>query len=232
MGLLPALCFLLSSLVGAVAYSFVVRFLYVHSEIHTLTTAQYGVAIAYGLAIVLWLGAEVGFLVARTQPRYDSIAEDEQDLVVDAEKVGLQEGAEAECKSPAAIPPDTVILGVRHSHMRALRACAEFAGIMGLLYLCDRTTLVGKGPKYVDPWAFWGVNGAILVGALLTIRGSAATAPAAPLHGEHVKPLQRDQTEEVRGRPLERASVPAPKRASVPRKNSKNLRDEKKTRRV
>merc|ERR1719203_1454764 len=68
---------------------------------------------------------------------------------------------------------------------------------MGVLYLCDRTTLVSKGPKYVNPWAFWAVNGAILLVALFTMRGGGEEASGV-LHA-HVKPLQRDQSEEWKG---------------------------------
>ena len=64
----------------------------------------------------------------------------------------------------------------------------------GFIYLCDRTTIVAKGPKYVNTYAFWGVNAAILLVAAFTLRGEGSAA----VDG-HVKPLQRDQTEEWKG---------------------------------
>lgn len=53
---------------------------------------------------------------------------------------------------------------------------------------------MAKGPKYVNHYAFWGVNGAIMLLAAFTLRGE----EKAPVDG-HVKPLQRDQTEEWKG---------------------------------
>ena len=62
------------------------------------------------------------------------------------------------------------------------------------MYICDRTTLIAKGPKYTNPWAFWGTNAVILLAALLTLHRDDGLA----VDG-HVKPLQRDQTEEWKG---------------------------------
>ena len=62
---------------------------------------------------------------------------------------------------------------------------------MGYLYVCDRTTLIAKGPKHVSSPHFWGVNLLLLVIGLLTLRDSGEAAAA--------KPLQRDQTEEWKG---------------------------------
>ena len=175
------------------AYYASCRFLYSYSEVKELTTWQYGMAVFYGLVVAVWGGAEVGFFVARAQPKYDSIAEDEQDLVADEQKD--EAGGE---KSPAgALTPDATILFVKHSQLAALRLLGEFALIMGFLYLCDRTTLVAKGPKYVSPTAFWSVNAAILTLALFSMRGGEKKADE-PVDA-HIKPLQRDQTEEWKG---------------------------------
>ena len=197
MGVLPNLIFLLAAAVGLVVYSGVLQFLYAYSEVKELSTAQYGVAAFYGAVLALWFGAEAGFFVARMQPRYDSIAEDEQDLVGESEKSQSSKEAEGEKSPGGALAPDSAIFCVKHSHLTALRFGAEFVAIMGFLYLCDRTTLVAKGPKYVNPYAFWGVNGAILLLALCTIRGG--HAPASEPVQAHIKPLQRDQTEEWKG---------------------------------
>ena len=188
--MLPNLCFVLAAFVGLVVYVAVLKFLYDQSEVQVLSTGQFAIAIGYGIVLSLWSGAEAGFMAARMQPQYDSIAEDEQDLVTDEKKEG-------EADTKAALPPTATILGVKHAHLPALRAMGEFSLIMLFLYLCDRTLLVAKGPKYVNPTAFWSVNAAILLVALFTIRGAHA-APSEPMDA-HVKPLQRDQTEEWKG---------------------------------
>jgi hypothetical protein len=192
MGVLPTACFLLSAVLGLAVYGCVLRFLYEVSEVKALTTAQYGVAVAYGVVIALWAGAEAGFAAAKMQPRYDSIAEDEQDLVNDGDKSEAEEARET---PKSAVAPSASVCGISHSKLTVLRFGAEFVAIMGFIYLCDRTSLVAKGPKYVNPYAFWGVNAAILLLALFTMR----TEPASEVMDAHVKPMQRDQTEEWKG---------------------------------
>jgi len=177
---------------GLAVYGCVLRFLYEVSEVKALTTAQYGVAVAYGVVIALWAGAEAGFAAAKMQPRYDSIAEDEQDLVNDGDKSEAEEARET---PKSAVAPSASVCGISHSKLTVLRFGAEFVAIMGFIYLCDRTSLVAKGPKYVNPYAFWGVNAAILLLALFTMR----TEPASEVMDAHVKPMQRDQTEEWKG---------------------------------
>jgi len=193
MGVLPSVCFLVVAVASASCYACLLRFLYVYSEVQTLTTAQYSMAVVYGFIVAAWSGAEAGFFAAKLQPRYDSIAEDEQDLVSESEKA--KEGSEL--ASPNGHASDMSICGIKQAYLPALRSAAEFAAIMGFLYLCDRTTLVAKGPKYVNKTAFWAVNGAILLLACFTIRGG-KPSPNDPVDG-HVKPLQRDQTEEWKG---------------------------------
>lgn len=193
MGALPTAIFMLAASASALVYFFVLRFLYEFSEVKQLATAQYGVAIFYGFIFATWLGAEAGFLVARMHPQYDSIAEDEQDLVDSgSEEKSLAVGAPA-----ARLPPESRILFLSSRHLPVLRACGEFVCIMGFIYLCDRTTLIAKGPKYVNPTAFWATNGLILLAALMTMRGGGGDAETAVY--EHIKPLQRDQTEEWKG---------------------------------
>ena len=188
MGLLPSIVFCTCAVVGLFLYSAALGFLYEHSEVKQLTTAQYSMAVLYGVIFVAWFGCEAGFGVARMQPRYDAVAEDEQDLVTPE----LKEGE----KSPApTLHSDAKLFIFKASHLPILRLCAEFVGIMGFIYLCDRTTLVAKGPKYVNHYAFWAVNAAILLLAAFTLRGGEGT----PAVDGHVKPLQRDQTEEWKG---------------------------------
>jgi len=187
MGLLPAAVCCTGSIIGLLLYSAILQFLYTHSEVQALTVAQYSMAVLYGIFFCMWFGAEAGFAVARMQPRYDAIAEDEQDLVTS------EEPKESEATKSAS-GADGKILIFKSSHLPILRLCAEFVGIMGFIYLCDRTTIVSKGPKYVNAYAFWGVNAAILLVAAFTMRGEGSGA----VDG-HVKPLQRDQTEEWKG---------------------------------
>jgi len=104
-------------------------------------------------------------------------------------------GAADQPKSRGAIAPDASIFGIRHAQLQSLRYCGEFVAIMGFLYLCDRTTLVAKGPKYVSKAAFWAVNGVILLLAIFSMRGGGGS----DVVSAHVKPMQRDQTEEWKG---------------------------------
>ena len=123
MGVLPTVVFCVSSAAAILLYCTIISFLYEKSEVKALSVAQYSVAIAYGLMIGLWAGCEAGFAAARMQPRYDSVAEDEQDLVSES-------GDERAEKSPAPVPPDAKIFAFKMSHLPILRLCAEFVGIM------------------------------------------------------------------------------------------------------
>ena len=200
MGFMPTAAFTIAAAVGLFVYAAVLRFLYINSDVKALTTAQYGVSIVY--AIVFSLCSARRPVSSRQRCSTLSISEDEQDLVSDAEK-SSKNGEESDSMlTKTAIPPETSICGIKHSQLKALRFAAEFVGIMGFLYLCDRTSLVAKGPKYVDKTSFWCVNGAILLLALFSLRGGGSSTTAAATGGtsdpiqSHVKPLQRDQTEE------------------------------------
>jgi len=198
MGALPTAVFAIAALAAGLLYCATAEFLYSVSENKTLTNAQLGCAVFYGVIVSLWLGAEAAFYVARMQPRYDSIAEDEVDLVSDSGSEGKPTTPSGEHEGAVAgrATSDARVLFLRASYLPTLRICGEFVAIMGFIYFCDRTTLVGKGPKYVDPKAFWATNAIILLLALATIRGGGDSDTAVYAH---VKPLQRDQTEEWKG---------------------------------
>jgi len=84
---------------------------------------------------------------------------------------------------------------VRTAHMPVLRASAEFVMIMGYVYICDRTTLISKGPKLLTKTGFWCVNALILLAGVLSRRHNHGMSDATA----EAKPLQRDQTEEWKG---------------------------------
>jgi hypothetical protein len=147
--MLPTATFAAASLFAAIAYLGLVSYLYSVSEVQALTAGQVGIAFVYGVIIALWCGAEAGFFVARTQPRYDSveISEGEENEMEPApsESTGLKESGKA--NGGGAGGP--TIFFFKASHLTPLRYAAEFVAIMLFIYLTDRTTLVGKGPKYV-----------------------------------------------------------------------------------
>jgi hypothetical protein len=121
MGILPTVVCCTCSIVGLLIYSTALQFLYAHSEVQALTVAQYSMAVLYGVVFAMWFAAEAGFAVARMQPRYDSVAEDEQDLVSsEDQKEGDGSSKTADCK----------ILFFKATHLPILRLCAEFVGIM------------------------------------------------------------------------------------------------------
>lgn len=197
MGLLPTIVFIVASAATTALYSALLVALHSLSEKHEVTIGQLAAAIGYGLLLALWAGAEAGFFVMRMQPPYDAIATGEEDFNSEAEgdeKRSFSEGS-------AVGRSEQSILGVKPSHLPALRMSAEFVAIMGYIYFCDRTTVVGKGPKYQSKTAFWAVNLAILAVAACTLRGGhgAGGSGRGALSDEHEKPLQRDQTEEWKG---------------------------------
>lgn len=192
-----------TALVALVIYAVLIREAASISVDQAFSAAQIGVAIFYGLTIAAWAGIEAGMFYTRRKPPrhtfiksvfHDNFSDDagesgSKELVnePDADDDASEKGG------VAMAPPETVVCGVGASHLPALRAAAEFALIMGYVYLCDRTTLVPKGPKTVSRTMFWGLNGAVLLVAVATTR-------AAGSGGETVtKPLQRDQTEEWKG---------------------------------
>jgi hypothetical protein len=200
MGLIPKAAFASGAVGAAIAYLAVVRYLYSVSEVHTLSAAQVGVACFYGCVLSLWLGAEVGFLVARRQPEYESIAaastDDELELVAEDDK-------DSDPPQKPAKTAEPTIFSMPASVLPLLRLAAEFVLIMGYIYLADRTVLIAKGPKLQTKLGFWLLNLAILAAGVCSMRGgenevatggSGGGAIEAP-----VKPLQRDQTEEWKG---------------------------------
>mmetsp|Transcript_45171 Transcript_45171/g.118553 ORF Transcript_45171/g.118553 Transcript_45171/m.118553 type:complete len:572 (+) Transcript_45171:148-1863(+) len=193
MGILPSLVFGGAAVGAALIYCAVLRMLYELSEHKEVTLAQLAAAIGYGLVVSVWAGAEAGFFASKMQPRYDAIASGEDDFASEAE------GEEKRSlSSPTRPRADAAIFGIKATHLPTLRLWAELVAIMAYIYFCDRTTVVGKGPKYQSKQAFWGVNLVILVAALFTMRGGGSSGSA--VNDEvHVKPLQRDQTEEWKG---------------------------------
>ena len=189
-GAVPHLAFVVVAAAAAAAYKACLGYLVSVTEekMQEFTSAQHGIALAYGLLLAVWLGAEAGFFVLRRQPRYDSLGtrtpeeDDEENLV---------SKPEAPAAAAAAVGAGPKLLGLSAASLPALRAAGEFVGYMGYLYVCDRTTLIAKGPKHVSSPHFWGVNLLLLIIGLLTLRDSGEAAAA--------KPLQRDQTEEWKG---------------------------------
>jgi len=195
MGALPKFAFCATAAATAAIYTMLVYWLWSVSEVKVLTAAQHGVALAYGLLLAVWAGAEAAFLVFKHQPRYVSAAEDEEEASAQ-QLMEEKAGSDAEKGSAASPVPEKQenarIFFIRASHLPALRAAAEFTFIMGYIYVCDRTTLVAKGPKMLTKVGFWSVNGLILLAALFSLRSHG-------MPGEEIKPLQRDQTEEWKG---------------------------------
>mmetsp|Transcript_19737 Transcript_19737/g.41955 ORF Transcript_19737/g.41955 Transcript_19737/m.41955 type:complete len:556 (-) Transcript_19737:301-1968(-) len=197
MTILPKLVFLATFFAVAVVHGLLCSFIVQVSEVKDLTAAQYGVSLAYGLLISVWLAAEAGFLVFRTQPRYASPSEDEE--AASAEKLMEEKNAsdtEKALPSPEPVVPEHArIFFVKSSHMAGLRVAAEFVLIMGYVYVCDRTTLIAKGPKQPTKAGFWLLNGLILLAGIATFRHNHGMTSSTP----EAKPLQRDQTEEWKG---------------------------------
>ena len=88
-GAVPHLAFVVVAAAAAAAYKACLGYLVSVTEekMQEFTSAQHGIALAYGLLLAVWLGAEAGFFVLRRQPRYDSLGtrtpeeDDEENLV-------------------------------------------------------------------------------------------------------------------------------------------------------
>lgn len=155
---------------------------------HPLNAAQASVALAYVVALLTWLEAELALLTG-LRTSFSPVRSGELASVLDAEEEAddsrsLDDDQPASRSSPAPIS---------ETAMRALRAAAELSALMVLLYICDRTTLVGRGPKHASKLEFWGVFSLLCLASLLGARRTHEAADA------EVKPLQREQTEEWKG---------------------------------
>jgi hypothetical protein len=80
---------------------------------------------------------------------------------------------------------------ITDDNLTNLSASAEFAGIMIIYYLCDRTELFGHTEKHYNRDLYWFIFVCLVAASLATIRKSK--------HTGHVMLLQRDQTEEWKG---------------------------------
>jgi len=196
MGMLPNCVFVGAAMAASVLYCAALSSLHALSEHKEVTMVQLAAAIGYGLIISLWAGAEAGFFAAKMQPRYDAIGQGEEDFSSEAEGDERSKLSESSSRSP---PVESSIMGIKATHLPALRMWAELVAIMAYIYFCDRTTVVGKGPKYQSKTAFWTVNAIILAVALLTLRHGGGGGGGGGLTAEHEKPLQRDQSEEWKG---------------------------------
>jgi hypothetical protein len=129
----------------------------------------------------------------RLQPKYEPVEDvtssDELDSE-DARALQPASGADDGIANSKKHAPDAF---VSRSHLPALRAAAEFVLIMGYIYLCDRTTLIPKGPKELSKERFWALNLLILLAGIISMRPSSTQVDT------HFKPMQRDQTEEWKG---------------------------------
>ena len=187
-GAVPHLAFVVVAAAAAAAYKACLGYLVSVTEekMQEFTSAQHGIALAYGLLLAVWLGAEAGFFVLRRQPRYDSLGtrtpeeDDEENLV---------SKPEAPAAAAAAVTAGPKLLGLSAASLPALRAAGEFVGYMGYLYVCDRTTLIAKGRSTCRRRT---------LGRQPAAAGDRAADAARPGEAAAAKPL-RDQTEEWKG---------------------------------
>ena len=217
-----------AALVAAALYDYVLRLLAAASEVKDFSAAQIGVALAYGCVLAVWAGAEAAHLAHRLSPRApvsttEPVESADEEVALDYESPGEGNGL-VRSKRRAEVA-ELSLWGIRREHLPALRASAEFVGIMGYMYLCDRTNIFPRGPKQLSKPSFWAVCAALLLLGLGTLRDagaeasvrpvdhacpaggprapSRATLPfptlAPPLPTQATKPLQRDQTEEWKG---------------------------------
>jgi N-acetylneuraminate 9-O-acetyltransferase len=171
-----------AALVGAVLYVLLLQWIgdMCNSGIE-LSAAQLGAAFAYGVALSVWIAAEVGFVTARNMS--SGLAPAFELEPADNEETQKLDGTQ--------LPEVHVLFGaLRADMLPQLRAAAEFSLIMGYVFVCDRTTFFAAGPKDVSSLKFWGLWALITMVALVSIR---------PVHKSLTKPLQRDQTEEWKG---------------------------------
>jgi len=164
-----------------------------------LTSAQTALAIGYFFSLLTWAEAELvswahvrfGYALEcdGLAPGGDYDGEDEERVaVLRHEEKNVDSSEDSACsREQLPVPP------LSPDIMTVLRACAELSGIMVLMYICDRTSLVGKGPKHQSKPEFWGVMIFLFVASMFTLRRTKEA------DGASVKPLQREQTEEWKG---------------------------------
>ena len=128
--MLPSLVFCIAAVIGVALYTALLSFLYANSDVKQLTVWQYSVAVAYGIVVAIWAGAEAGFAAARMQPRYDAVAEDEQDLVNESDNETGSKQNEDRQPPAAAEKREAQIFMFKAAQLPILRLCAEFVGIM------------------------------------------------------------------------------------------------------
>ncbi|KAJ1638203.1 10 TM acyl transferase domain found in Cas1p-domain-containing protein [Pavlovales sp. CCMP2436] len=156
---------------------------------HALNPWQASVAIAYFVAILTWVQAEavqqLGISPAFTRLQLSEMAS----------ALGSSDEEDGDDKSEGDAPTGCVP-AISDSYLGFLRAAAEMGVIMIVMYICDRTSLVGKGPKHASKPEFWGV---FLLLVLLSFFGLRKSHDSKVSTVADVKPLQREQTEEWKG---------------------------------
>lgn len=159
---------------------------------YALNPAQASVAIAYFFALLLWAQAELAVQLGGQRPfaQLDSV---ELSPALSADEENEDDASDA----PIEPASSSCSAAVSATALVALRACAELAAIMILMYVCDRTSLVGRGPKHQSRVEFWGVFLLLCALSLLGLRKSHEAERAGD--AASVKPLQREQTEEWKG---------------------------------
>ena len=160
-GAVPHLAFVVVAAAAAAAYVACLGYLVSGPEekMQEFTSAQHGIALAYGLLLAVWLGAEAGFFVLRRQPRYDSLGtrtpeeDDEENLV---------SKPAAPAAAAAAVGAGPKLLGRARRRSPRCAPPASSSGTWGTSTSAT-STLIAKGPKHVSSPHFWGVNLLLLV---------------------------------------------------------------------
>jgi len=154
---------------------------------YPLNPAQTTAAIAYVVAILTWIQAEVVFpnLPAAVIIAFLGSKDDSREL---------EEAQELNADDPGR--PPKLLFEAPAGVLKALRASAELSAIMMWMYVCDRTDMVGIGAKHQNKIEFWAVFLTLVVLSLLGLR---RTKDAGAVDADTVKPLQREQTEEWKG---------------------------------
>ncbi|CAJ1390495.1 unnamed protein product [Effrenium voratum] len=160
---------------------------------------QVAAAIACSLILATWALAEAGGYFRRHRGHsYELATTEDPDPVIFGAKIAnselesqaghstnVCEATKAEELSPSLSERAQAWLC---QNIAAWRAGAELCVLLGLLYVCDRTSLLPDGPKMRDPRQFWTLWALIVVAACFTAR-----------KGDDKAPLSRDQTDEWKG---------------------------------